>query len=170
MSMTQTSRRDGRIALAALFGFFALFVAVDIVFAIVAVRTSPGEIVQKSYLQGLHYNETLSDRAEQAALGWRASAALQPAASGSETAIVEVRLVDSDGAPVRGAMIEGSLRRPAQGQHDRPLQFIGAGEGVYRAEAPALDPGAWRLEARAEAEGGRALDFERSFAWRMPSR
>ena len=58
-------------------GFFGVMFAVNGVFLYHAITSFPGEDVKKSYVQGLNYNQTLSARASQADLGWRAEAGLR---------------------------------------------------------------------------------------------
>jgi nitrogen fixation protein FixH len=145
-----------------LIGFFAFVIAINVAFTVLAVRTFPGEDVRRSYLQGLHYNETLAARRAQAALGWRASAALAPSAAG---AIVEVRIRERDGAPLSHLTVRGVLRRPTHESADVSLEFTPRGGGAYVAHIGRLDAGQWRLRARAERANGAALDLERSFFW-----
>lgn len=142
--------------LAAMLAFFGVVIAVNVIFAIYAVRSFPGEDVPRSYVQGLRYNETLAERRAQAALGWQASASL---ARGGEGAVLEVLLRTREGSPLDGAQITGELEWPTTSQFDRGLVFRQAGPGRYVADLGALRDGRWRLRARAERSDG-ALDFE----------
>lgn len=148
--------------LAAMLAFFAAIIAVNVGFAMVAVDSFPGEDVRRSYLQGLNYNETLAERRRQAALGWHASAALEDA-GGLAQLVVIIR--DRDGAPVSGLSLTGVLRWPADERLDRALAFIPDGDGRYVARLDDLQPGHWRLRARAEGADNAALDFEAELAW-----
>lgn len=148
--------------LAMLLLFFAAIIGVNIAFAVAAVSTFPGEDVQRSYIQGLHYNRTLAERRAQASLGWRAAATF----AGEETnGRVIVTLSDRDGAPLQAAQVTGELERPTDARFDRQLQFVQTGTGRYAADVPNLAPGHWRLRARA-VSGGQALDFESELQWR----
>ncbi|MBL8551242.1 MAG: FixH family protein [Hyphomonadaceae bacterium] len=149
----------------ALAAFFLLVIAVNATFITLALRTFPGEDVRRSYLQGLHYNETLADRRAQAKLGWRASAILSTGASGP---LVEVRIRDRDGAPLSDLELSGVLRRPATANADAQLAFVALGDGLYIAPAPSLAPGQWRLRAQARRRNGERFDLERSLQWRLP--
>jgi nitrogen fixation protein FixH len=148
--------------LATLLAFFAAIIAVNVGFAIVAVRTFPGEDVRRSYLQGLNYNGTLATRRAQAGLGWRASAALRKDTSG---ALLEVSV--TSGAPLGPLTLAGDLRRPTDARLDRALAFEQIAPGRFLARLQNLPPGAWRLRARAEA-GADALDFEADLTWPTP--
>lgn len=161
MSATTFELRGWHV-LAAFLAFFGAVIAVNVVFAVYAVQSFPGEDVRRSYLQGLQYNDTLAERREQAALGWQASAALRDHDGG---AVVEVTLSTRDGAPIDGATLVGDLQWPAASQFDHNLAFEPAGDGRYLARVGELRGGRWRLRASAE-RGGDALDFESELRWR----
>lgn len=156
----------GLHVLLALLAFFGAVIAVNVVFALEAIRTFPGEDVQRSYLQGLHYNDTIAERRAQAMLGWRATATLGAAAHGAS---LSVTLSDRSGAPIDGVSISGELERPADARFDRQLVFSPEGGGRYAAQLEELPPGLWRLRAHAQDDGGGSLDFESEMIWR-PSR
>ena len=144
----------GRHVLYCMFGFFGVIIAVNMVFLTYALQTFPGESMKKSYLQGLHYNDILAERAEQATLGWRAELV-----EANGEGVIEVRLTDAGGAPLNGLTVNGELRRIVHARDDRALSFTAMGEGLYRAPAGALEPGVWSLTAHAESRAGEALDF-----------
>lgn len=146
--------------------FFGAVIAVNVGFAFVAVRSFPGEDVRRSYLQGLQYNQTLAERRAQAARGWRADADL---AGSAQTAFVEVRMADRDGRPLAALTLNGALQRPTDARLDRELVFEQIATGHFAARVNALQPGRWRLRARAEGAAGAALDFESEMTW-PPSR
>lgn len=149
--------------LAAMLGFFATIIAVNVMFAIYAVRSFPGEDVPHSYLQGLHYNDTLAEHREQAALGWQASTELRSEADG---AVLEV-VLDARSVAIDGATLTGELEWPTNSQLDRALTFEPQGDGRYVARLGALGHGRWRLRAQAQ-HAGNAFDFESELTW--PSR
>jgi nitrogen fixation protein FixH len=149
--------------LAALLGFFAFVIAVNVGFAVVAVRSFPGEDVRRSYLQGLTSFDTLAARREQAALGWRARARME---GDAEAAAVVVELRSRGGEPIDAATVTGVLRWPTDARRDRTLAFESIGEGRYSAPTGALPPGRWQLRASAENAAGGALDFEAELTWR----
>lgn len=162
MSATRPFIIRGGHVLFALLAFFAAVIAVNVIFAVYAIRTFPGEDVRRSYLQGLHYNDTLSERRAQAALGWQATATLEQANGG---VVLEVVLRDRDGSLVEGGAVSGGLRWPTTSQYDRDLSFRQVGVGRYQAELEALPDGRWLLRARA-SKGEDALDFESELTWR----
>jgi nitrogen fixation protein FixH len=156
----------GHHVLLGMLAFFAAVIAVNVSFAVIAVRSFPGEDVRRSYLQGLNYNETIAERRAQAALGWRADAVL--AGSGPDATVV-VNLSTRTGAPLNGATLSGELRWPADARRDQTLAFTRQGDGRYAASVGALAAGRWRLRARAADANGEALDFESELTW-QPSR
>ena len=108
--------------------FFGLMIAVQAVFVVQAVRTFPGEEVEKSYLQGIDYNRTLERRNLQQRLGWRAQAGL-------DEAMLVVRLGDASAKPLSGLSVMASIRRP--GGEERELTLVERRPGEYTAEAGA---------------------------------
>lgn len=124
-----------------LLAFFGVMFSVNGVFLYHAITSFPGEDVKKSYVQGLNYNETLADRAQQAALGWRAEAGLQ------EREIV-LRLRDADDTALRHYPVIGELRRMATQDEDVAIVFASGRTGEYSAAADMLLPGQWQLRIR----------------------
>lgn len=157
-----TFRVRGRHVLIAMLLFFGAVIAVNVTFVVLAAQTFPGEDVRRSYLQGLNYNDTLAQRSAQAALGWRAAAALVEA---NGAAAVEIVVRDRDGRPIDGLSAAGELRWPTDARWDRALVFEARGEGRYVAALGTLTPGRWVLRARAERDAERALDFEAELTW-----
>lgn len=159
----KTFEVKGGHVLAGLLLFFAAIIAINVAFAVAAVRTFPGEDERRSYTQGLRYNDVLAERRAEAALGWRAGAAFEGASDGAR---VVVNLTDREGAPLTGVNVEGVLRWPAGESGDRALTFENRGGGRYAADLGELAPGRWELRARAEDASGQSLSFEADLAWR----
>lgn len=167
MTETAAARRSFEVrgwhVLAALLGFFALVIAVNVGFAVVAVRSFPGEDVRRSYLQGLSYNDTIASRRAQAALGWSATARMT---GDAQRATVVVELRSRRGEPIEAARVTGVLRWPTDARRDVELTFASVGQGRYAAPVGALPQGRWRLRANAQDPSGGALDFESELTWR----
>jgi len=155
--MMKPYRVRGWHVLAGMLAFFGAIIAVNVAFAVIAVRSFPGEDVRRSYLQGLRYNDTLASRRTQDALGWRVAAFF-------EDGRVVVSLRAASGAPVDAAVVSGALQRPTDARLDRALAFEQIGAGRYAAPAGRLAPGHWRLRGRGE-RGGEARDFEAELTW-----
>ena len=75
--------------------FFAVVIAVDVSFAVLAYRTHPGEVSVTPYEDGLVYDRHIAQLRAQEQLGWRAAAWATP----GEAAI---EFVDRDGKPSSG--------------------------------------------------------------------
>lgn len=162
MSDAAPMKLRGSHVLIMLLLFFGAVIAINVGFGVMAVRTFPGEDERRSYTQGLHYNQTLAERREQAALGWRAQGELTPFRDGAE---VRVRLADAQARPLDGLTVEGVLRWPPNVAGDQQLAFRGEGEGLYVAQLASLPPGRWDLRARAHDARGGSLDFEAELTW-----
>jgi nitrogen fixation protein FixH len=168
--MSQASARapgeiTGRHVLFAMLAFLGIVIAANVVFIVQATRTFPGEIVKKSYVQGLQYNATLEERRRQEALGWEAQADFVTSA---QTSQLEIRLRDRSGAAVESATLQGVLRRPLERARDIPLAFRHVGGGVYLAPVGGLAEGQWELSVRAQS-GDDRLDIGGRLTWPSPT-
>lgn len=137
-------------------GFFAVVIAVNGVFLYSAITSFPGEDVKKSYLQGLHYNDTLAARNAQSALGWTAAAGLvTDGVAGPE---LRVELRDAAGRALSTLDIDVTLRRAATTDADTRLPLEAVGPGLYGAPTGDLAPGRW--EAIIHVRDGETLKLE----------
>ncbi|HEY9219245.1 MAG TPA: FixH family protein [Phenylobacterium sp.] len=160
MSATHASegfRLKGWHVLAGVVGFFAVVVAVDMVFLVQAIRTFPGQVSVTPYEDGLAYNRKLAQVEAQALLGW--SAAAEASADG-----VSLTVRNARGKPVHGLAISGLLQRPATETGAHTLAFREAAPGLYFARQPGL-AGAWDLTAEARTPAGRSFQAERRLTW-----
>jgi nitrogen fixation protein FixH len=130
----------GRSVLMWLGGFFGLIIATNVFFITKAVTTFRGEDEQRPYLQGVEYNRTLTHRAEQFRLGWRASIDAHRLPAGQVAILVELR--HRDGSPETQARLAGQLRHPTDENRDRALHFSRISPGLYEATA-LVAPGHW---------------------------
>ncbi len=71
-------RVQGWHVLAMVTAFFAVVIAVDATFAVVAVRTFPGQVSVTPYEDGLIYNRHIAQMTAQDRLGWRVGAGAEP--------------------------------------------------------------------------------------------
>lgn len=150
---------NGRHVLAVLVGFFMTVIAANAIFITLAIKSFPGEQEKKSYLQGLAYNERIAEREAQAALGW--SARLARSEIVGDEGVIELEFASANGAPVEGLALTGLLARPASRNSDAPLVFEEVEPGRYRATAPEISPGAWRLSAAATSARGEKFRLEK---------
>ncbi len=135
--------------------FFGVVIAVNTVFITAATRSFPGLTVEEPFKRGLakDFNQTLADRDEQAARGWRA--AVEHVWDGeTRTARVRVVITNAQGQPVNGLTVEGDLQRVVTDAGDRAVRFAALGGGAYSVRIEDVDPGDWRLTVRSAFADG----------------
>lgn len=152
----------GRHVLLGMIGFFGLIIGVNLVFVKMAVQSFPGETTEKSYYQGLNFNEVLIEKARQQESGWRMQLLEIPGDGRTDDTWIDVKLVGADGTPVFGAVVSGRLSRPTTETGLVMLEFDALPGGVYRGRPGRLDKGAWdlALDAREDAAGASMLSAE----------
>ena len=132
----------GRHVLIIMLVFFGVIIGASIWFTTMAVQSFRGEDVEKSYRQGLDYNETLAERAAQNELGWSARVNLVGGMD-DRTLIVQIA---ADERPIYGLSFTGKLRHPVDTDLDRTITFQPAANGTARADVSGLI-GQWTLQA-----------------------
>ena len=149
---------EGKHVLMALLGFFAIIVIANGIFITYAVRSFPGEQEEKSYLQGLNFNETLDELAAQATLGW--SVSVEEARLDEAGGVITLMFRDRKGAPLRGLHLEGRIGRPAYDGYDAVLDFQPLGDGRYSAQMAAFSQGQWLLTGEATGRDRDRFSFQ----------
>ena len=145
------SELKGNHVLALLLGFFGVTIAVNAVFVTYALQTFSGEDKPRPYLQGLAYNKTLAEHADQAKLGWTATI---DTGLSARDGITKVRIVDRNGVPQDGLTVVVTFRRPTDAAFDRSISLSAIGAGKYEGTAQDLAAGQWDLVARTTAPNG----------------
>ena len=143
--------------------FFGVVIAVNVGFIVQAYSTFPGEVTARPYEEGLQFNRTLAKRAEERALGWRATVQATMAQVGRTQ--LRVTVMGADGKPVRGLVLSGRLERPATEAGALTAAFHETGAGLYDAYLPDT-PGAWDLTLRGTDRGGQPFEARRRMVWR----
>jgi nitrogen fixation protein FixH len=143
--------------LAIISGFFAVVIAVDVGFVVMAVRTFPGEVSATPYEDGLAYDRSLTQLRAQEAMGWRAAAA-------AELGAVSVEMRDRNGKPITGLKVTGALERPATETGRLVLAFRETRPGRYIA-MPGDLTGAWDLTLQAAGPKGERFTADRRLSW-----
>jgi nitrogen fixation protein FixH len=102
-------------------------------------------VITDPYEHGLRYDH---DRALRARLGFRA--VVDPAGLRPGGEALGFTLVDRDGRPVEGAMVQVAVTRPAGGGGDRRGEARALGDGRYLAPVGFAGPGFWdvRLDVK----------------------
>lgn len=161
MSLLDPPRRGFRFTgwhfLATIVGFFAIVVATDTAFAVMAVRTFPGEVSATPYEDGLAFSRTLAQQHVQAKRGWRATASAD-----NDAVAFEIR--DRDGAPVAHLSVTGELQRPATEAGKIALNFRESRPGRYIAMAT-IPHGVWDFTGHAAGADGAKFNADRRMTW-----
>ena len=161
MSLAPSSsgfRLRGWHVLAMIVAFFAVIVGVDVSFAVVAMRTFPGQVAKNPYEDGIAFNRKVAEHAAQSRLGWRAAAGV------GDDGAVAVRVVDRSGAPVVGLTAQGKLERPATEAESRSPAFVETAPGTYVARPGDLG-GSWDLTFLARDAAGHRFEAVRRLTW-----
>ena len=137
--------------------FFAVVIAVDVAFAVIAMRTFPGQVSVTPYEDGLLYNGRIARLEAQERLGWRAAASAAPGE-------VVLQFRDREGRPLEGLSVTGRLERPATEAGRVDLRFAETRAGYYVAPTGRI-AGAWDLAAEARGPAGEAFAAERRLTW-----
>ena len=149
----------GSHVLAIALAFLAVILAANAVFITLAIKTFPGQVVDKPYEQGLRFNEQIAAKSRQAALGWTADIDRATIVNGD--AEIEIRFASSSGDPLHGLAIEGQLRRPAAKGEDKALVFESGSSGAYIAKVGGVEMGAWDLTVTATAQTGETFALKK---------
>ena len=85
-------------------------------------------------------------------------------AAGAEPQAVAVRIIDAEGAPVRGLSFSGKLQRPATGAGALTPRFAETEPGLYVARLGG-GTGVWDLTFQAQDAKGQLFEAERRLTW-----
>ena len=135
----------GRHMLAIMIAFFGTVIAVNLVMATLATRTFGGTVVDNSYVASQRFNAWLAAARAQQVLGWNEALALD-----SQRRLT-VR-VESDEAPLTGAILSAVARHPVGRSADERLAFDEVAPGRYRSRAP-LSAGRWNVHVEIRQAG-----------------
>ena len=156
--MSAEFRLKGVHVLAMMVAFFAVIIAVNMVFLTFAVRSFPGEHEEKSYMQGLNYNDRLAARERQEALGWVVE--IDEARLQGTDATIVLAFKSNSGEPIFDLDVAATLERAVDDDADIQLAFERMQPGAYRAVAANAGPGQWRLKGNAIDQREATFEFE----------
>ncbi len=146
----------GKHVLIALFLFFGVIFAANGILMTLALKTFPGEDQKKSYMQGLHYNQTLAEREAQEALGWHFILQEGEELSAKKTQIT-LQIMDASGKEVRGLDLSLRIFRPTTDREDRIIKMQEIKPGHYQIITQGLAEGSWQMEVIGTAPSGEKL-------------
>ena len=155
--MAEKGKLTGRHVLFMVLAFFGVMIVANVIFIRAAINTFPGVSEEKSYVQGLHYNDAIEQRSKQALLGW--SAEIVEVSRTNESGKIVVRMT-KDNTALTGLSLTGVLKRPTHDDADQPLTFVSNAEGLYEAEFGTFSSGVWDLVLQATGNAGETLDVD----------
>jgi nitrogen fixation protein FixH len=133
-----------------LLGGLLLFgVGVNVGFLLVATGDPSFAVEEDYYGRALRWDETTREAARNAALGWRVEVDPAPSAKGPGWTDLALRVVDRDGAPVKGAIVSLEAFHHARAG-DRLRADLAADGDRYAATLPLRRAGLWELRVRVE--------------------
>lgn len=161
--MTTKGRLNGYHVLFMLLAFFGIMIVVNVAFTVFAVKTFPGEQVEKSYVQGINYNQTIASREHQAELGITSEIGLEIVESG----MIELVSVwkDHNETPITDLKVKAEISRPASDAGQIVTELASVGEGRYETEFETLAPGKWNILITATSPDGETLTAQKSVLW-----
>lgn len=88
------------------------------------------------------YHERIETQHER---GWQvAKGFLEPVVAGGQS-VFQVKVLDADGRPLEGAVVEAHFLRPSDQRQDVRVQMNAMGAGLYRQVLTFQSPGRWHL-------------------------
>lgn len=140
-------------------GMFGVIVLVNGIMATFAFGTWSGLSTRGAYEKGVAYNETLADRARQAALGWQVAVSLE-----GQTPGLTVVLLDKQGVALWADSVRAKLTRPTQQGHDFEVELEDRGAGRFSAPLDLALPGIWDVTLTV-TEAGETMVSSRRVVW-----
>lgn len=158
-------RLTGYHVLFILLGFFGIMIAVNVVFTVFAVKSFPGEQVERSYVQGLNYNQVLEDREQQAELGWTTELGFEASETGD--ALLVNNWYSETGEGLAALDVTVTLTRPASEEGQLRLTLSPNGPGRYEAGIENLAGGVWHAEISASSTDGASATAHKTLTWTL---
>jgi nitrogen fixation protein FixH len=151
---THTGLFTGRHFLLIMAAAFAIIITANLTLAYFAVGSFPGLDVANTYVASQHFNNR---RQAQDALGWQSHITY-------ERGVLQLRLIDAQGAPAMPHTLTMRVGAAATGQMDQVLD-IEAAAGYYTAPVM-LANGNWVVFIDAVAEDGTLFSERRALVLR----
>ncbi len=144
----------GRFVLFACIGFFGVVATVNAVMMTLAIRTMPGLDVANGYVASQAMNREIAAMRSQTERDWTADIATGLT---DKVAPISIVLTDKAGKPVTGLSVKARLAHPALTRADHSGALIERRPGVYAADFPDVQAGAWTLIVEASQSGERVF-------------
>lgn len=123
--------------------FFGSVITVDVVMAILAVKTFSGVQTEKPYENGLAFNKEIAAANAQNARGWIVTQHVARDASGTVTLTANFK--DKAALAIGGLDVTMNLKAPADAKHDQSVTLQDRGAGIYGGKVEATS-GQWDVE------------------------
>lgn len=124
-------------------GFFGSVITVDVVMAILAVKTFSGVEAEKPYESGLAFNKEIAAANAQNARGWTVTQHIARDADGTVTLTANFK--DKTALAIGGLDVTMNLKAPADAKRDLSVLLQDRGAGVYNGMVEAT-AGQWDVE------------------------
>lgn len=125
--------------------FFGVIIAVNLTLAFFAANSWTGLVVENSYIASQFFDDDKRIREQQLALGWQSDLRY-------EQGVINLDLVDVNGAVVRADKIDVKLGRPVHETDDVLLTLSQGIEATYSAQVE-LGAGVWQADLTAYLNG-----------------
>lgn len=136
----------GRHMLILMLSFFAVIIAVNATFAVLANKTWSGLIVANGYDASQNFNKDEALGKEQALLGWQVNVI-------HKNGVLSIAMTGKDGRPLTGLTVAAALRRTVTDKQDSTLAFTETAAGTYTTAAKVAS-GKWEIDVKAsDAQG-----------------
>ena len=105
----------------------------------------PGTVANDFQKKESLYNEYLEQVKQQEQRGWQINKGWLMAPVVGKPVPFQIRVAESDGAPVRFAEVSGSFQRPSDSRQDQAFEMGEVEPGLYRVVLALPEPGQWDL-------------------------
>ena len=156
MNVRSKSQITGKHVLLGLMAFFGVVFAVNGVFLTYAIKSFPGEAVEKSYLQGVNYNDTLQRRQTQTDLGWTAQLGMVTKSDGEK--LLTARLFDNEKSLLSELSVTATATLADDSHSVQNFELIANTTGGYSAAIDDMEAGRWRFVLNASASTGERFE------------
>ncbi len=143
-------RLTGWTVLAITIACFGVVIAANGLLAYYALSTFRGDADPSPYEHGLAYEKDIVAARQQDERAWKVSEHVARDAGGGET--IEVRFLDSAGAPIAGLSVVSGFDSPADKKLDRDVILTESAPGIYAGRID-LGPGQWDVNLEATRDG-----------------
>lgn len=150
-AMSKSKRADGWWYPWIFVAGFGVVIAVNSALAYFALNSWTGLENARPFQAGQAYNQELAQKSAQANLGWRVQPVFEaaPATQGGHRGVMRFTFTGPDGVALENLLIEALAVRPTNEGHDKALNFMAQGKGVYTAPVDLPLAGQWELRVTA---------------------